>query len=119
MKKKHYFGRGAMFLLCLVFAVLFLLPTVVCALIWNYCKTHDRVILSIAQLVAALAVIRSDRKSVRVYALVLIFLTAWPLVCDSSLLTKLIRRISLFMIILGCWMLPTLHLFDTEKEKTE
>ena len=28
MKKKHYFGRGAMFLLCLVFAVLFLLPTV-------------------------------------------------------------------------------------------
>ncbi|MGI5976711.1 MAG: carbohydrate ABC transporter permease [Candidatus Limivicinus sp.] len=28
MKKKHYFGRGAMFVLCLVFAVLFLLPTV-------------------------------------------------------------------------------------------
>lgn len=28
MKKKRYFGRGAMFLLCLVFAVLFLLPTV-------------------------------------------------------------------------------------------
>ena len=28
MKKKHYFGRGAMFLLCAVFAVLFLLPTV-------------------------------------------------------------------------------------------
>ena len=28
MKKKHYFGRGAMFLLCLIFAVLFLLPTV-------------------------------------------------------------------------------------------
>ena len=28
MKKKHYFGRGAMFLLCLVFAVAFLLPTV-------------------------------------------------------------------------------------------
>ena len=28
MKKKRYFGRGAMFLLCAVFAVLFLLPTV-------------------------------------------------------------------------------------------
>ena len=28
MKKKHYFGRTTMFLLCLVFAVLFLLPTV-------------------------------------------------------------------------------------------
>ena len=28
MKKKRYFGRGVMFLLCLVFAVLFLLPTV-------------------------------------------------------------------------------------------
>jgi len=28
MKKKHYFSRGAIFLLCLVFAVLFLLPTV-------------------------------------------------------------------------------------------
>ena len=28
MKKKHYFGRGAMFLLCLMFAVAFLLPTV-------------------------------------------------------------------------------------------
>ena len=28
MKKKHYFSRGAMFLLCLIFAVLFLLPTV-------------------------------------------------------------------------------------------
>jgi multiple sugar transport system permease protein len=28
MKKKHYFGRTAMFLLCLIFAVLFLLPTV-------------------------------------------------------------------------------------------
>ncbi len=28
MKKKHYFGRGVMFLLCLVFAVAFLLPTV-------------------------------------------------------------------------------------------
>ena len=28
MRKKHYFGRGAMFLLCLIFAVLFLLPTV-------------------------------------------------------------------------------------------
>lgn len=28
MRKKHYFGRGAMFVLCAVFAVLFLLPTV-------------------------------------------------------------------------------------------
>lgn len=28
MKKKRYFGRGAMFLLCLAFAVMFLLPTV-------------------------------------------------------------------------------------------
>ena len=28
MKKKRYFGRGAMFLLCAVFAILFLLPTV-------------------------------------------------------------------------------------------
>ncbi len=28
MKKKRYFGRGAIFLLCAVFAVLFLLPTV-------------------------------------------------------------------------------------------
>lgn len=28
MKKKRYFGRGAMFLICAVFAVLFLLPTV-------------------------------------------------------------------------------------------
>jgi len=28
MKKKRYFGRGVMFLLCLVFAVAFLLPTV-------------------------------------------------------------------------------------------
>ncbi len=28
MRKKHYFSRGAMFLLCLIFAVLFLLPTV-------------------------------------------------------------------------------------------
>lgn len=28
MRKKHLFGRGAMFLLCLVFAVIFLLPTV-------------------------------------------------------------------------------------------
>ena len=27
MKKKHYFGRGVMFLLCLVFAAAFLLPT--------------------------------------------------------------------------------------------
>lgn len=28
MRKKHYFGRAVMFLLCLVFAVLFLMPTV-------------------------------------------------------------------------------------------
>ena len=28
MKKKHYFGRTTMFLLCLIFALLFLLPTV-------------------------------------------------------------------------------------------
>ncbi len=28
MKKKHYFGRGAMFVLCAVFAIAFLLPTV-------------------------------------------------------------------------------------------
>ena len=28
MKKKHYFGRGAMFLLCAAFAIMFLLPTV-------------------------------------------------------------------------------------------
>ncbi len=28
MRKKRYFGRGVMFLLCLIFAVLFLLPTV-------------------------------------------------------------------------------------------
>ena len=28
MRKKHYFSRGAMFVLCLIFAVLFLLPTV-------------------------------------------------------------------------------------------
>ena len=28
MKKKRYFGRGVMFLLCLIFAMLFLLPTV-------------------------------------------------------------------------------------------
>lgn len=28
LRKKHYFGRGAMFVLCAIFAVLFLLPTV-------------------------------------------------------------------------------------------
>ena len=28
MKKKHYFGRGAMFVLCAIFAIAFLLPTV-------------------------------------------------------------------------------------------
>ena len=28
MKKKHYFGRGVMFILCAVFALMFLLPTV-------------------------------------------------------------------------------------------
>ncbi|MBE6914166.1 MAG: carbohydrate ABC transporter permease [Ruminococcaceae bacterium] len=28
MKKKHYFGRGAMFVLCAVFAIMFLMPTV-------------------------------------------------------------------------------------------
>ena len=28
MKKKRYFSRGVMFVLCLVFAVAFLLPTV-------------------------------------------------------------------------------------------
>ena len=28
MKKKHYFSRGVMFLLCLIFALLFLMPTV-------------------------------------------------------------------------------------------
>ena len=27
-RKKRYFGRGAMFVLCAVFAVMFLLPTV-------------------------------------------------------------------------------------------
>ena len=26
MKKKHYFGRGAMFVLCAIFAIAFLLP---------------------------------------------------------------------------------------------
>ena len=28
MKKKHYFSRGVMFILCVIFAVIFLLPTV-------------------------------------------------------------------------------------------
>ena len=28
MKKKHYFGRGMMFILCLIFSVAFLLPTI-------------------------------------------------------------------------------------------
>ena len=28
MRRKHYFGRGAMFILCAIFAVMFLLPTV-------------------------------------------------------------------------------------------
>jgi len=100
--------------------LIFLIPTVACALIWNYCKPHDRVILCVAQLAAALAVIRTEKKSVRIFSLVLIFLTAWPLLCDDSALTKLIRRIQLVMLVFGCWMLPKLHLFDTEKEeKTE
>ena len=96
--------------------LIFLVPTVVCALIWNYCKPHDRVILSITQLVAALAVMRTDRKPVRIFCLVLIFLTAWPLLRDSSTLTKLIRRIPLVMLVFGCWILPKLHLFAAEKE---
>ena len=99
--------------------LIFLAPTVVCALIWNYCKPHDRVILSITQLVAALAVIRTDRKPVRIFSFVLLFLTAWPLLRDESTLTKIIRRIPLVMLVFGCWILPKLHLFAAEKENAE
>ena len=94
----------------------FFAPAVICALIWNYCKPHDRVILSAIQLLAALAAIRTDKKSVRVFSLILIALVAWPLLPDEGILTKLIRRISLGMAIFGCWILPKLHLFDAEKE---
>ena len=94
----------------------FFAPTVICALIWNYCKPHDRVILSTIQILAALAAIRTDKKSVRVFSLILIFLIAWPILHNEGSLTKLIRRISLIMSIYGCWVLPKLHLFDAEKE---
>lgn len=90
----------------------FFAPATTCTLIWTYCRPHDRVILSLIQLLAALTILQTKKKSVLVFSMILIFLTAWPLWPDRSILTKLIRRISLGMAVFGCWMLPELRFFN-------
>ncbi len=99
--------------------LLYFAPAVTCALIWNYCKPHDRTILCATQLLAALVAMQTKKKSVRVFTLILIFLTAWPLWRDESGLSKLMRRISLAMLIFGCWMMPRLHMFEAKEEAEE
>ncbi len=99
--------------------LVFFAPAIICALLWNYCKPHDRVILSLMQLLTALAVIRTDKKSVRYFSAILIFLVAWPLFRDDGILAKLLRRISLAMLVYGCWMIPNIRLFDTKEESAK
>jgi hypothetical protein len=99
--------------------LVFFAPAIVCSLIWNYYKPHDRVMLSLMQLLTALAVIRTDKKSVRFYSIILLFLVPWPFFYDEGALTKLIRRISLAMLVYGCWMIPNIRLFDTKEESAK
>ena len=97
----------------------FFAPAIICALIWNYCKTHDRTILCVTQFLLAIAAIQTKKKAVRYYCLILILLTACPLspYFNYNPVIKLTRRISLIMLIFGCWMIPRLNLFDSEKER--
>jgi hypothetical protein len=92
-------------------------PAVVCALLWNYCKPHDRVILWVTQFLIAHFMLRTKKTSIRIFCLMILVLTAWPFVYDTSYLTKGMRRVSLALLVYGCWMLPKLNLFETQNEK--
>lgn len=97
----------------------FFAPAATCTIIWTYCRPHDRVILSLIQLLAALAALQTKKKSVLIFSLFLILLVAWPLWEHKSLLTKLMRRISLGVAVYGCWMLPKIPFFNQPKGETE
>ena len=85
---------------------IFIIPTIICAILWSYCKSHDRVILWATQLLLAMTIIRTKQKAVLVFCLLLLPLTAWPFIYSDSALTKLMRRLSLALLLYGCWILP-------------
>ena len=97
--------------------LVYITPAVVCTLLWSYCKPHDRVILWVTQFLIAHFILRTKKASVRIFCLMILVLTAWPFVYDTSFLTKGMRRISLALLVYGCWMLPKLSLFEKQDEK--
>ena len=97
--------------------ILLLFPAVVCSLIWTYCKPHDRVILWLSQLVMAVMVIRSRNWIIRIGCMILILLTACPYVNCVGVVTKLLRRVSLFSLLACCWFFPKTEYFSDIEEK--
>ncbi|MBR6060061.1 MAG: DUF2029 domain-containing protein [Victivallales bacterium] len=89
-------------------------PTVVCTLLWSFCHPHDRVILWLTQFLLALTILKTQKANVRYYCFMLIFLTAWPYWDNNNILSKMIRRISLVMLVYGCWILPKLNIFEKQ-----
>ena len=59
---------------------------------------------------------KNKRNLIAIIFMILV-LTAWPFVYDTSFLTKGMRRISLALLVYGCWMLPKLSLFEKQDEK--
>lgn len=86
-----------------------LAPVAVCAILWSYCKPHDRVILWLPQLLVAVAALRSRRPRAFALCILVCILAAWPFVQDSGPLTKLLRRVSLAAFLVFCWFLPRLR----------
>ena len=86
-----------------------LAPVAVCAILWNYCKPHDRVILWLPQVLLAIAALRSRRPWAFALCILLCVLAAWPFVRDAGALTKLFRRVSLAAFLVFCWFLPRLR----------
>ncbi len=90
----------------------FLAPTVVCAILWNYCKPHDRVILWLLQALLAITAIQTQKNGLRIFCFLMLPLIAWPFVYDMSVCSKMMRRISLASLLYYCWMLPKLHILE-------
>lgn len=87
-------------------------PVVVCALLWSYCKPHDRVILWLTQFVLSILVIRCRNWKVRTGCMILILLSAWPWMGNVGIIAKLMRRVSLFSLLACSWMLPKTDFFN-------
>ena len=99
--------------------LLYIAPTIVCAVFWSYCQPHDRVILWVTQVLLALLILQTKKANVRVFCIILLLLSAWPYSYNNSILSKMLRRLALVMLVYGCWMLPKLNIVEKQDQSSQ